>query len=146
MEFDSAAGESEPSAPPKRQSSVSRYRQRSLTTPVSMVGRYHHHRDRYDHEDRREDFITRWKARLGSKRAKQVTLLMYILCTKLYHLDAHFAKLIQALFETTTSGLDSTGNYNVCVYVWGGQYRIMNCLQCVHSHSPQLSQQAVILE
>ena len=74
MESISAASESEPSAPPKCRFSMSRYRQRSFTTPVSMGS---HHRDRYDLKDRRETFITRWRARLGSKGAKQVKLMMF---------------------------------------------------------------------
>ena len=75
MESASTASESEPSAPPPTcRFSISKYRQRSFTTPVSM-GSYH--RDRYDLEDRREAFITRWRAGLGSKGAKQVKLMMF---------------------------------------------------------------------
>lgn len=73
------ASDNEPSVPQKCRFSVSRYRQRSFTTPVSMASyRHYHHQDRYDVGDHREAFITRWKARLGSKGAKQVQLMCYM--------------------------------------------------------------------
>ena len=47
-----------------------------------MVGHHRHHQNRYDLEDHREAFIIRWRARLGSKGAKQVSKIIQrtILC------------------------------------------------------------------